>query len=55
MIDRIPFQHLCHTVLRFPYGVAAHFQRYTQNGIKVLEPNIIEEAGFKLTRRKTTY
>lgn len=40
-------------VFHFCYRVAARFLRYTQNGTKLLKPNITEEAGFKLTRRKT--
>lgn len=53
VINRIPFQHLFHTVFHFCYRVEVHFLRYPQICINLLEANVIEEAGLKLTRRET--
>lgn len=53
VISRIPFQHLFHTVFYFCYRVEVNFLRYPHICINLLEANIIEEAGLKLTRRDT--
>lgn len=45
--------NLFHTVFYFCYSVEVHFLRHPWMGTNLLEANIIEEAGLKLTRRET--
>lgn len=53
VIKRIAFQHFFHIVFYFCYRLEVQFLGHPQIRVNLLEANIIEEVGLKLTRRET--